>query len=224
MDVSSILEIQPAPQAVFSRLATHRDRPRFQVRDKAGTWQPVTWGQFATQIRAVARWLIEHDLQPGERIAIYANNSVAWASTALGAQTAGGLFVPIYPASTPDQVAYILDHAEIKYVFVAGSEPVSRLAKARSGLAHPPTIVDLADMTWAAEAAARDLAEPALVDARLAAVDLDQPAEMLYTSGTSATPRACRSPIVTSAATAPIGSSRTRRSSPRTTWISCGCR
>ena len=54
MDVSSILEILPAPHAVFSRLATHRDRPRFQVRDATGAWQPVTWGQFATQIRGVA--------------------------------------------------------------------------------------------------------------------------------------------------------------------------
>ena len=189
MDVSSILEIQPAPHAVFSRLATHRDRPRFHVRDKAGAWHPVTWGAFATQIRGVARWLIEHDLQPGERIAIYAANSVAWASTALGAQTAGALFVPIYPASTPEQVAYILDHAEIKYVFVAGAELATRLDKARGALAHRPEVVDLADMTWAADAAVRDLAEPALVDARLAAVDLDQPAEMLYTSGTSGNPK-----------------------------------
>ena len=187
MDVSSILEILPAPHAVFARLATHRDRPRFQVRDAAGAWQPVTWGQFATQIRGVARWLIEHDLAPGERIAIYANNSVAWASTALGAQTAGALFVPIYPASTPEQVAYILGHAEIKYVFTAGAELVARLDKAT--LEHKPEVIDLADMTWAAEAAARDVADPALVDARLAAVDLDQPAEMLYTSGTSGNPK-----------------------------------
>jgi long-chain acyl-CoA synthetase len=185
MDVSSILEILPAPHAVFARLATHRDRPRFQVRDAAGAWQPVTWGQFATQIRGVARWLIEHGLAPGERIAIYANNSVAWASTALGAQTAGALFVPIYPASTPEQVAYILGHAEIKYVFTAGTELAARLHKAN----HEAEVIDLADMAWAADAAARDAAEPALVDARLAAIDLDQPAEMLYTSGTSGNPK-----------------------------------
>jgi long-chain acyl-CoA synthetase len=182
MDVSAILEILPAPHAVFARLATHRDRPRFQVRDATGVWQPVTWGEFATQIRGVARWLIEHDLAPGERIAIYANNSVAWASTALGTQTAGAVFVPIYPASTPEQVAYILDHAEIKYVFVAGAGLAAKVGTGR-------TVIDLADMTWATEAALRDAAAPALVDARLAAIDLDQPAEMLYTSGTSGNPK-----------------------------------
>ena len=185
MDVTPLLDIQPAPHAVFARLATHRDRPRFHVRDTAGAWQPITWGQFADQIRGVARWLIEHHLQPGERIAIYANNSVAWASTGLGAQTAGGLFVPIYPASTPEQVAYILGHAEIKYVFATGAELMARLER----VPNKPTVVDLCDMAWAAEAAARDAADPALVDARLAAVSLDQPAEMLYTSGTSGNPK-----------------------------------
>ena len=108
MDVSQLLTIAPAPRAVFDRLATHRHRVRFQVR-QGDAWQPVTWGHFAMQIRGVARWLVEHELEMGERVAIYAPNSVEWAAAALGAQTAGAVFVPIYPASTPEQVAYILE-------------------------------------------------------------------------------------------------------------------
>lgn len=198
-DIAPLLEVRPAPHAVFDRLATHRERPRFQVRTD-GTWQPVTWGQFAQQIRGVARWLVEKKLAAGERIAIYAPNSVAWASAALGAQTAGAVFVPIYPASTPEQVAYILDHAEIEYVFVAGKECVARLEQARTLVAAPPQVVDLESASWPAgapssdensirAAALRDIADPSLVDARLAAIDLDQPAQMLYTSGTSGNPK-----------------------------------
>ncbi|MEO6774200.1 MAG: AMP-dependent synthetase/ligase [Kofleriaceae bacterium] len=199
MDVSHLIGLAPAPQAVFARLPTHRHRVRFQVRDGAA-WAPVTWGQFAAQIRGVARWLIEHDLEPGERIAIYAHNSVAWASAALGAQTAGAVFVPIYPASTPEQVAFILDHAEIRYVFVAGAELATKLDQARALVARAPEVVDLAGAAWAPDApigeptsiraaAARDIAAPTLVDARLGALDLDQPAQMLYTSGTSGNPK-----------------------------------
>ena len=147
MDVSPLLEIKPAPRAVFDRLATHRHRVRFQVRTADG-WNPVTWGQFAQQIRGVARWLVEHDLEPGERVAIYAPNSVAWASAALGAQTAGAVFVAIYPASTADQVAYILEHAEIRYVFVAGKDPIARLEQARTAVPRPPEVVDLTSDFW----------------------------------------------------------------------------
>src|SRR5436309_423558 len=137
MDVTPLLEIKPAPRAVFDRLATHRHRARFQVRSGSG-WQPVTWGQFAQQIRGVARWLVEHELEPGDRVAIYAPNSVAWAAAALGAQTAGAVFVPIYPASTAQQTAYILDHAEIRFVFVAGGEQIKLLEQARRGLTRAP--------------------------------------------------------------------------------------
>jgi long-chain acyl-CoA synthetase len=205
MDVKPLLDsnplspLQPAPRAVFDRLATHRHRVRFQVRTQ-GAWQPVTWGQFALQIRGVARWLVEHELEAGDRIAIFAHNSVAWASAALGAQTAGAVLVPIYPASTVDQVAYILDHAEIRYVFVAGAEQVGKLEKARSQLTRPPEVIDLDGCSWAADApvasersiraaSARDAAAPTLVDARLGALDVDQPAQMLYTSGTSGNPK-----------------------------------
>src|SRR5258706_1509308 len=140
MDVTPLLEVRAAPHAVFDRLATHRHRARFQVRH-AGAWHPVTWGQFARQIRGVARWLVEHDVEPGDRIAIYAPNSVAWASVALGAQTAGAVFVPIYPASTADQIAYILAHAEIRYVFVAGRDQIARLERAQ--VSHPIEAIDL---------------------------------------------------------------------------------
>jgi long-chain acyl-CoA synthetase len=199
MDVTPLLELHPAPHAVFARLATHRDRPRFHVRDATG-WRTVSWGQYAAQIRGVARWLIEHGVAPGDRIAIYAPNSVAWASAALGAQAAGAVFVPIYPASTADQVAYILDHAEVRYVFVAGAEPISRLEQARATIALPIEVIDLESASWQPDAepggarsisaaAARDAISPALVDERFAGLDLDAPGQMLYTSGTSGNPK-----------------------------------
>ncbi len=195
MDVSNLLAIRPAPRAVFDRLPTHRHRARFQVR-AGGAWHPVTWGQFALQIRGVARWLIEHEVEPGDRVAIFAPNSVAWASAALGIQTAGAMFVPIYPASTAEQVAYILEHAEVRVVFVAGKDQVARLAQ----VAHGIEIVDLETASWPVDApitdeqsiraaAGRDAAAPTLVDARLGAIELDAPAQMLYTSGTSGNPK-----------------------------------
>jgi long-chain acyl-CoA synthetase len=189
LDLATLTQIKPAPCAVFDRLATHRDRARFQVRSGDG-WTPVTWGQFALQIRGVARWLVEHDVAAGDRVAIYAPNSVAWASAALGAQTAGVVFVPIYPASTADQVRYILDHAECKVVFVAGKDQLARIQTAIEPLPAMPIVVDLtADDHAIRDAAARDAAAPALVDARLAAIALDAPAQMLYTSGTSGNPK-----------------------------------
>ena len=87
MDITPLLTIRPAPRAVFDRLPTHRHRARFHVRD-GSAWQPVTWGQFAHQIRGVARWLVEREVEAGDHVAIFAPNSVAWGAAALGVQTA----------------------------------------------------------------------------------------------------------------------------------------
>ena len=199
MDVTPLLVPQAAPRAVFDKLPTHRHRVRFHVR-AGNAWHPVTWGQFALQLRGVARWLIEREVEPGDRVAIFAPNSVAWASAALGVQTAGCVFVPIYPASTADQISYILDHCEAKVVFVAGTEQLARVEKARGQLARPIDVVGLDGCAWHPDApvtddtsiraaSARDAGAPTLVDARLGAIELDAPAQLLYTSGTSGNPK-----------------------------------
>jgi long-chain acyl-CoA synthetase len=202
VNVDAFLAIRPAPRAVFDRLPTHRDRARFHVRrppEQGSGWEPVTWGQFATQIRGVARWLVERGVAVGDHVGIYAPNSVAWASAALGIQTAGAVVVPIYPASTTEQVEFILDHCEATHVFVAGTEQIERLGRAKSSARR----VLLRGCAWSAAttattnddvgefraAAMRDIADPSVVDTRLESIDLGAVAQMLYTSGTSGNPK-----------------------------------
>lgn len=199
MDVTPLLEIKPAPRAVFDRLPTHRHRTRFHVR-RDGAWQPVTWGQFATQIRGVARLLLELEAERGDHVAIFAANSVGWASAALGIQTAGCVFVPIYPASTAEQVAYILEHSGARVVFAGGADQLARLEQARAQVRHAFRVIDVESCAWSPDArpademsphacAQRDASAPTLVDARLGAIEIDATAQMLYTSGTSGNPK-----------------------------------
>jgi len=90
MDITPFLDLRPAPYGVLDRLATHRDRPRFYVRNSDKSWRAVTWGEHARDLRAVARWLIDAGVAPGDRVAVFAANSVAWAASAIGIQAAGG--------------------------------------------------------------------------------------------------------------------------------------
>ncbi len=123
MDPTPFLEPRIAPRAIFDRLDERRARPRFFVPTIGGAWQPVTWGTFADQVRALGAWLaaaspVGPALAPGERVAIYAPNRVEWMTAAMAAQAAGGVVVPIYPASTADQAAYVIEHADARVVFV----------------------------------------------------------------------------------------------------------
>ena len=200
MDVTPFLALRPAPRIVLDQLADRGAQVRFRVRQPDGAWAAVTWADYGRQLRAVAAALIADGLEPGQRVAVFGGNSVAWAAAALAVQAAGGVMVPIYPASTATQAAYVLGHAGCRAVFVAGNlharaaEAVATLAT----LAQPIAILGLDDdgptgtRSWSdvtSAGTALDAADRTRVDDRVAAIDLDRPGLMLYTSGTSGNPK-----------------------------------
>jgi long-chain acyl-CoA synthetase len=133
MDITPFLEMKIAPRAVFERLAEFQSRPRFMVPKGPGAWEAVTWGAFADEIREIGLFL--HDVVSHEdRVAVYGNNRVEWASAALAIQAAGGVIVPVYPASTAQQAGYVLAHADVKVVFVDTKELLGRLFEVWNGL------------------------------------------------------------------------------------------
>ena len=152
MDVTTFLEPRIAPRAVFDDLARRQSRVRFMV-PQGNDWRAVTWGAFATQIREIALFLHGH-LGPGDRAAIFAGNRVEWMSAALGIQAASGVMVPVYPASTAEQAAYVVEHSDAKVIFVDGAPLLSRVLAAWSSYAHVERIVLLDDALDAAKVVA----------------------------------------------------------------------
>ncbi len=145
MDISPYLALRPAPRAVFDRLPTHRARVRFMVPGASGDWEAVTWGAYGDAIRRVAAFLAAVGFGPGDRGAIFAPNSVAWGAAALGIQAAGGVMVPVYPASMVDQVAYILGHSDARVVFVDTAALLGKLFEAWPSLPGVERVVLLSD-------------------------------------------------------------------------------
>ncbi|MFT3835947.1 MAG: AMP-dependent synthetase/ligase [Myxococcaceae bacterium] len=145
MDVTRYLEVKPAPKAVFDSLPERRTRARFMLPTPDGDWRSVTWGAFADQIRHCALFLAQVGLKPGDRAAVFAPNSVEWLSAALGIQTAGGVMVPIYPASTAEQAAYVASHSDAKVIFVDTPALLSRVFQSWGELGNVSRIVTLSE-------------------------------------------------------------------------------
>ncbi len=184
MDASKFQELKIAPRAVFDALDERGSCPRFMVPTPEGGWRAVTWADFAAQIREIALMLRSRGLKNGDRAVIFAPNSVEWAVSALAIQAAGGVMVPIYPASTPAQALYVLEHSDARFVFTDRASRVPGGASAE-WISFDPTCWGDA-RAIGAEYHAKD---PEVFSRTMHAVDLDQPGLMLYTSGTSGNPK-----------------------------------
>lgn len=210
-DASRYQEVKPAPLVALEGARVHRNKPRFHVRAGDG-WAPISWAAFGDELARVALFLPGVGLEVGDRAALFADNSVEWAAAALGIQAAGAVMVPVYPASTADQLGYILEHGDVRVLFVQGAAQLQRTIEAWPRCGNVQAVVLLGDDDVAAALAAADpvvrptpaeldrklvrwsmvmqtSVDPRAVAHRVARLDLDAPSLMLYTSGTSGRPK-----------------------------------
>lgn len=129
LDLTPFEDIKPAPRAVFDRLDERRSRVRFMI-PEGDDWRAITWGRYARLIQNLGDYLIGSGLEPGQRAAIFAGNSVEWMASAMAIQSVGGVMVPIYPASTAAQAGYVARHSDAAVLFVDGKELLSRVLSA----------------------------------------------------------------------------------------------
>ncbi len=145
MDVSPYLDLKPAPNAVFDNLDERRTRVRFMLPDGDGDWHGMTWQAFADQIRHIGQYLIDIGIKSGDRVAIFAPNSVEWLSAALATQAVGGVMVPIYGTSTAEHAAYVVEHSGAKAVFTDTEQLLGRVFDGWSAYGEVRKVVTLSD-------------------------------------------------------------------------------
>jgi long-chain acyl-CoA synthetase len=163
----------------FRQAARFGDRTLVRHHDGEG-WRPHSWSEMAEHTLRVAARLVAGGVAAGDRVGIMAENRLEWLTCDLAIQTAGAVTVPIYP-STPAQTAQtIADDAGARVAFVDDA--------LRDRLRLDTVVALDADLPgWiAAEPDPELLAE---VEARAAAIQPDDLATLVYTSGTTGVPK-----------------------------------
>ncbi|MEO8466323.1 MAG: AMP-binding protein [Gammaproteobacteria bacterium] len=143
----------------------------------------LSYAALGERIAHIAHGLRVHGLSPGERVALWAANSPDWIAAYFGIVTAGGVAVPLDHQSTADSVATAIAHADVRIMITAA---------ARSAELQPLTKLTADNFVHFDGDGPHDL--PALSAAPLGAelprADPHSVASLLFTSGTTGTPKA----------------------------------
>jgi len=144
-----------------------------------------------------ARALAAMGLTKGERIAIWAPNMHQWIIAALGAQTIGGVMVPLNTRLKGSEAAYILRASGARWLFTVpeflGNHYPALLQgedlPALEGMVVMEGEAATGTQSWSQFLARADEVGVSEVQARAAALTAEDPLDILFTSGTTGKPK-----------------------------------
>jgi acyl-CoA synthetase (AMP-forming)/AMP-acid ligase II len=160
----------------------------------------VSFVELAAGVDGVARALMAAGIERGDRVAVWAPNSLEWIVAAFGVTAAGGVLVPVNTRFKGAEAAYILGRSGARVLFTVRGfldtdypallvdAGASLPALERTVLMTGAPVAD-AQIAWDQFLDAGDGVTAADVDARVATVGPDDPSDVVFTSGTTGNPK-----------------------------------
>ena len=166
-------------------------------------WQGISWQRFEEEAFDFATALLSLGLNPRGTVCILMANVPEWPISDIGTIMAGGVGVGLYPTSSAEQIAYIINHSDAEFVLVDSREQLQKVLSVRDQFSKVRHIIALdaetaGDVINYRELIARGHKErsrfAALLKERAEGANSDDIAIMVYTSGTTGPPKgACLS-------------------------------
>jgi long-chain acyl-CoA synthetase len=177
------------------------EKTSFRKRDKSSQFPGITFLELKDRVDSLVCGWIEEGLRVGDRVAYFCDSSPNWIAVDLSIMSAGGVVVPRGTDIVEEEILYILNHSEARYLVVQKNKDLERVNRLASQIRSVEKIFvlesDNGDLLQGENSVATLglLGKKALqqdknlVSTRLSQIDPDGLATLIYTSGTTGNPK-----------------------------------
>lgn len=185
------------PEMIKNRVQKYGDRQMMYVK-RGGEWRKITWNEFWSKAKRLGLGMISLGIKPGDRVAIFSDNSPEWQMTDIAVLSIGAADVPLYSTITPKQAEYILSDSGSRTCFVGSEDHLHRVEEVWGNLpelmkvvtmdgtkSDNPNVITFEELMKIGD----EYEKPEEFDKRLEALKPDDLCSIVYTSGTTGNPK-----------------------------------
>ena len=171
------------------------DLERALVTKYNGEWKSLSTREYLDQSNALSRGLINLGVKPNDKIAVISsNNRTEWNVVDIGVMQIGAQNVPIYPTISQEDYAYVLNHSESTYCFVSDQEVYDKVMAIKKEVKSLKDVFSFDDIKGSKNwnevlKLGKDKSLQKEVETRKDAVNENDLATIIYTSGTTDRPK-----------------------------------
>lgn len=99
------------------------EREAFTYKDFGGSvWKTMSYSRFATLVKEASNALLNLGAKPQDAIGVFSQNCIQYLTTDFGAYGVRVMSVPFYATSSEQQIQYMINDAQIRFLFVGEQE------------------------------------------------------------------------------------------------------
>ncbi len=183
---------------IFDLLANYKEKYAWKTDAIAGKingeWLRYSVDDYILNANNISYGLMAKGIVRGDKIAIISSNRPEWNIIDMGIMQTGAIPVPIYPTISESDYNYILNHAEVKIVFVEGEEllrKIEHILPEVPSLKEIYTFKDRQKYNYLQQLYDFGAANPnpVLLEKLKSEINSNDIATIIYTSGTTGNPK-----------------------------------
>jgi long-chain acyl-CoA synthetase len=160
-----------------------------------GVWKKFSVGEYLELTNAVSYGMMALGVRPGDKVGIVSGNRPEWNMIDFAAMQIGAVSTPIYPTISQDDYRHILNHAEMKIIFIEGKELHKKLNPILPSIKSLKHIITFSQHGEGYKCfdqlveTGRQNPQPTALEAMKRSIKPADVATIIYTSGTTGVPK-----------------------------------